>query len=568
MSSLTAHKKPSGENATSSQNVYLKQQFGGTLERIGYQSSRKDESWRRNVQEKQEAQGRCDRGERGKFPYMDSQKKMLGFSNALQFSSLKGGSATNGQSFPPSPPTYGPWNMPIEGDTVLFGLNNSTLDHEYEVHRRKHSIVSPPSPPSIPLCRSDPPPSIPSGSLQSIPHPSSSQYTIIPSASEHFFLPFPVSSGDCGQARFSENCKKYVNEIFASPWVSAAALLVPDGEAGPPSASRLAQWSQGSERSECTSLYSCGLDSEEFRSPILSSSRPSHVTTVGLEGGIKLAETVQLNHSHSVHDNTNSVVTPPPGLTSNPLPSTHNSTDLEQFPEKFHGLVFERALTHRVECFEGGVHDGDVIQQSGLFSMNGNHSAELPPPPPGLVTPKQQKMNKKKHDISSSIISSDNIPPPVQSSIPQQEQNSVEEMNFSEPPQPSTTSLQHLSSTSSTPRQQQQHPLQESSSKAVDIMKILGLVPPVAKGRDAEMLEPISTTTQGDRGSQKFAFHTHHRYQTRATSLNSSFKPFRNGHHPEKITAQKSSSEPKPMQQQYINRPTSCVPHQLLKRML
>ncbi len=599
MSLSTAVEKPGGgANVRSSKIVYSIQQLLEIGEGLGYRSARMDTNWRRNKQKKQSD---FDRSRRGRSPYLYPEKQKLGQSNAFRSSSSgKGGSVINGQSLPPSSPTDDLWDMPKEEgvDSMgggLFSLASSTLEYECELYREKYSIVSPPSPSSIPLCHPDSP-SIQSDALQSIPPPStSSQYTIA-TVAEHR-LPIPTSkNGDDGQVSFSEDSNNYINELFASSWISTTTR-VPDSMAEPCRASRLSQLSQRSDLSNFMSLSSDGIvDSEEFCRAMLSSTRPSHVTTASIsEGGIQKAESLQLKHS-PMYGSTNFLMPPPPGLTtSNHLSSTPNCTNMEEF----RGLALERAMTHHVVNSEGGVRDEEALQhQNGSCSMSGDNAAvpQSPPLPPGLIVPKQQKTNKEM-DLSTTILNGDIYPaqttisrriPKVavlQSPIHQQVRNSFEEISLSSEScisttknviseklqQPSsTTPLQSLSSTSSTPRQQH-HQLQESSSKVVDIVKILGLEPPPVfkastKESDAPMLE-TELTTQRDRGSQKFVFHTHYNIPQLKTRRSSALKSFPGDQYLERIKAQKSSGEPKPIQVQSINN-ISSVPHQLLKKML
>ncbi len=585
-SSSDSEKLAAGEKVESTRIVFSIQQLLEIGERLGYRSCRKDANWRRNKQqqEKQKTQGGgFNRSEPGKFCRRYFQKQKLGGNlNTFQSSSWKGGSvAAHGKSLSPSSPTDDDlWDMPKEGDGGLFNFANSTLEYERKKHCRKHNIVSPPSPPSsVPLCHPDSP-SIPSDALKSTPPPSSVQYP-----GHSVSVPIPTSNGDDGQAgSFSENSNSYINDVFASLWVSKAPW-VPDRGAEPPRASRL---SQRSERSDSMMLPSGGTDSEEFYSSMHSHARPTHVTASGLESRIDLTENLQLKHSSPAHGS-NSVVPLLPGLTSNNLLSADNCMNLDEF----RGVAFEKALTHNVLGLEGGIRDGEVAalqQQSGSCNMNGYNVVVSPP---GLIIPKQRKPSQEL-DLSPIILN--DIAPvqtivsrrmnhhqvPVQSSVPQQELNSVEKTNLSSstPPrnvlselqQPSTTQLQPLSSaSSSTPKQR--HKLQEKPlpSKALDIVKTLGLSPPPvletsAKESDGRMLERKSSTTEGDRGSQKFAFHTHQRAPRRKTNLSSSLKSLPGGHHLQRVIAQKSSGGAKPLQQ-YTNN-ISSVPHQLLKKML
>ncbi len=586
-SSSDSENLAAGENVKPTKIVFSIQQLLEIGERLGCRSCRKDANWQRNKQqqEKQKTQGGgFSRSEPGKFCLRYSQKQKLGSnSNTFQSSSWKGGSvAAHGKRL--SLRTDDDlWDMPKEGGGGLFDVANSTLEYERKEHYRKRNIVSPLSPPSsVPLRHPDSP-SIPSDALKSNPPPSSVQYS-----GHSVSVPIPTSNGDDGQAgSFSENSNSYINNVFASLWVSKAPW-VPDREAEPPRASRLPQ---RSERSDSMMLSSGGMDSEEFYSSMHSHARPTHITASGLESRIDLTKNLQLKHSSPTHGS-NSVVPLPPGLTSNNLLSSDNCMNLGEF----RGLAFEKALTHNVLGFEGGIRDGEAAalqQQSGSCNMNGYNA--VVPLPPGLIIPKQRKPSQKL-DLSPIILN--DIAPvqqtivsrrmnhhqvPVQSSIPQQKLNSAEKTNLSssaplrnalsELHQPSTTHLQPLSSTSSsTPKQKNKLQENLSPSKALDIVKTLGLSPPpvletLTKESDGRMLEPKSSTTEGDRGSPKFAFHSHHRAPRRKMNLSSSsLKSLPGSHHLQRVIAQKSSGGAKPLQQ-YTNN-ISSVPHQLLKKML
>ncbi len=587
-SSNDSEKLIAGEHMKSPKIMFSMQQLLEIGERLGYRSCRTDANWRRRNKQQKESQetygGVFSKGKPGAFSLGYSQNQKLGSSsNTLQSSSWKGGSAAvHGKSFSRSSPTDDLWDVPKEGDGDLFDLANPTLEYERKEHYRKHNIVSlSPSPSSAPLHNPDPP-SIPRDALKSTSPPLSVQY---PGHSAS--LPIPTPNGDdSGQpGNFSENSNTYINDAFASLWASKAQWL-PGRETELPRVTRL---SQRSERSNSMILPSGDVDPEEFYNSVHSHARPTHFAASDLESKIDLMENIQLKHPPPVYGS-NSAVPLPPGLASNYVLSASNCMNLGEI----RGLAFEKALTHNVLGPEGGIRDGETAalkQQSGSCTMNG-YSSVLPPPP-GLVIPKQQKPSQELDQPS--IILNDIAPVeqpivsrrinhqvPVQASTPQQELNSVEKINLSSssPPRnplselhlPTTTHLQPLSSTSPcTPKQK--YKLQEKTlpSSAIDVVKTLGLsssaVPEAsAKESDGRLLDPKSATSEtGDRGSQKFTFHSNHRAPYRKTNLSSSsLKSLPDNRHPQRVIAQKSSSKPL---QRYTNNIRS-VPHQLLKKML